>query len=85
MDGGVGAKTFADDTWGDTGNVPARLEKKSLPGRVNISAATYELVKDHFECSYRGEIQAKNISLMGMYFVEKVIENQPKPNQPNQV
>jgi class 3 adenylate cyclase len=83
--GVVGAKKFAYDIWGDTVNVAARLEEKSLPGRVNISAATYELVKDHFECSYRGEIQAKNINLMGMYFVEKVIENQPKPNQPNQV
>jgi class 3 adenylate cyclase len=72
--GVVGTKKFAYDIWGDTVNVAARLEEKSLPGRVNISAVTYELVKDHFECTYRGEIQAKNIDLMGMYFVEKAIK-----------
>ena len=76
--GVVGTKKFAYDIWGNTVNVAARLEEKGMPGRVNISAATYELVKDHFECSYRGEIQAKNINLMGMYFVEKEIIIEPK-------
>jgi len=76
--GVVGTKKFAYDIWGNTVNVAARLEEKGMPGRVNISAATYELVKDRFECSYRGEIQAKNINLMGMYFVEKEIIIEPK-------
>ena len=83
--GVVGTKKFAYDIWGNTVNVAARLEEKGMPGRVNISAATYELVKDHFECSYRGEIQAKNINLMGMYFVEKEIKKEPIKNQPKQV
>ncbi len=70
--GVVGAKKFAYDIWGDTVNVAARLEENSVPGRVNISAATYERVKDHFECSYRGEITAKNIGSIGMYFVDGI-------------
>ena len=31
----------------------------------------YELVKDKYECIYRGEVAAKNKGMMRMYFVEK--------------
>jgi class 3 adenylate cyclase len=65
----VGVKKFAYDIWGDTVNTAARLEQNSEPGRINISAATYELVKDQFNCDYRGEIAAKNKGMLKMYFV----------------
>ena len=29
------------------------------PGKINISGATYELVKEYFECEYRGKIKNK--------------------------
>ena len=45
------------------------MEQNSEPGRINISAATYELVKDQFNCEYRGEIAAKNKGMLKMYFV----------------
>ena len=38
-------------------------------GRVNISEATFALVKDHFKCEYRGEIEAKGKGKMGMWFI----------------
>ena len=41
----------------------------SEPGKINISQATYELVKDKFNCVYRGEIEAKNKGEMKMYFI----------------
>ncbi len=66
----VGVKKFAYDIWGDTVNTAARMEQHSEPGRINISAATYALVKDEFRCSYRGELEAKHKGKMGMYFVE---------------
>ncbi len=65
----VGVIKFAYDIWGDTVNTASRMEEKSEPGRVNISQTTYELVKDVFECTYRGEIDAKNKGMMKMYFV----------------
>lgn len=68
----VGVKKFAYDIWGDTVNTAARMEQSSLPGKINISKATYELVKDKFTCSYRGEIAAKNKGDMDMYFVEGI-------------
>lgn len=66
----VGVNKFAYDIWGDTVNTAARMEQNSEPGRVNISERTYQLVKDDFEFSYRGEIEAKHKGKLKMYFVE---------------
>ncbi len=65
----VGVKKFAYDIWGDTVNTAARMEQNGEAGKVNISEATYELVKDKFNCEYRGEIEAKNKGKLKMYFV----------------
>ena len=65
----VGVKKFSYDIWGDTVNTAARMEQNSEPGKINISQTTYELVKDKFNCVYRGEIEAKNKGLMKMYFI----------------
>ena len=67
----VGVKKYAYDIWGDTVNLAARMEQHSEPGKINISQNTYELVKDQFECAYRGQIEAKNKGLVNMYFVEE--------------
>jgi len=65
----VGVKKFAYDIWGDTVNTAARMEQNSEAGRINISATTYELVKDKIACEYRGEIEAKGKGVMKMYYV----------------
>jgi adenylate cyclase len=67
----VGVKKFAYDIWGDTVNTAARMEQSSEKGRINISQVTYELVKEQFECTHRGEIAAKNKGDLNMYFIEK--------------
>ena len=72
--GVVGKKKFAYDIWGDTVNTAARMESNSQPGELNISASTYEIVKDAFECEYRGKIEAKNKGKLDMYFVRDKVE-----------
>jgi adenylate cyclase len=68
--GVVGKKKYAYDIWGSTVNVASRMESNGEPGKVNISSAIYELIKDNYDCVYRGKISAKNIGEIDMYFVE---------------
>ena len=65
----VGVKKFAYDIWGDNVNTASQMESSGESGKVNISGATYEMVKDNFNCEYRGKIEAKNKGEMEMYFV----------------
>jgi class 3 adenylate cyclase/Tfp pilus assembly protein PilF len=69
--GVVGTKKFAYDIWGDTVNVAARMESNSERGKINISQNTYALIKDRYDCEYRGEIEVKNKGMMKMYYVNK--------------
>jgi class 3 adenylate cyclase len=70
MAGVVGKKKYAYDIWGSAVNIASRIESAGETGRVNISADTYELVKDRYNCHYRGKVQAKNVGEIDMYFVE---------------
>ncbi|TAE10985.1 MAG: hypothetical protein EAZ95_14135, partial [Bacteroidetes bacterium] len=70
--GVVGKVKFAFDVWGGAVNIASRMESGGEVGKVNITAVTYEFVKDFFDCSYRGEIEAKNIGLMKTYFVNRI-------------
>jgi class 3 adenylate cyclase/lipopolysaccharide biosynthesis regulator YciM len=66
----VGVKKFAYDIWGDTVNTASRMESSGEVGKVNISETTFDIVKDHFSCEYRGEIEAKGKGKIKMYFVK---------------
>ena len=46
------------------------MESSGEAGKVNISGSTYQLVKDKFNCEYRGEIEAKGKGKVKMYFIE---------------
>jgi adenylate cyclase len=69
----VGIKKFAYDIWGDTVNTASRMESSGEIGKVNISEATYELIRDQFICTNRGKIKAKNKGEIEMYFVERAV------------
>ncbi len=73
--GVVGTSKFAYDIWGDAVNTASRAESSGEVGKVNITGTTYELVKDVFECEYRGELELKGKGLVKMYFV--VAEKSP--------
>lgn len=70
----VGVKKFQYDIWGDTVNIANRMESSSEVGRVNISEATYQLIKDNplLVFTPRGMIHAKGKGEMVMYFVDPI-------------
>lgn len=68
--GVVGSRKFAYDIWGDTVNTAARMEQSGEPGKINISAATWQHVHEAVPCVFRGMLPAKNKGEVAMYFVE---------------
>lgn len=70
----VGESKFAYDIWGETVNLAARMESSADTGRVNISGATYKLIKDKFICDQRGAVEVKHGGLVEMYFVESEVK-----------
>ncbi len=86
--GVIGKTKFAFDIWGDTVNTASRTESSGEAGRVNITKATYDHVKDFFDCTYRGKIAAKNKGEIEMYFVDRIKPKLSKDNEgivPNEI
>lgn len=79
--GVIGQRRFAYDIWGETVNLAARMEQMSENHGINISEQTYQRVKDFFECEERGEIEAKNIGKVPMYFVKRIKEDMSEDDE----
>ena len=68
--GVVGKRKFTYDLFGDTINIAARIESAGEEGKINVSAYTYDLIKEQFSGDYRGKINAKGKGNLDMYFVD---------------
>ena len=67
--GVVGKIKYSYDVWGNTVNLASKMERLSMPGKINITAATYELIKHKFDCEYRGNAEIPGNETIEMYFV----------------
>jgi class 3 adenylate cyclase len=67
--GVIGTKRFLYDLWGDAVNVASRMETNGTPGEIQITRATYELLKDDFVCRRRGMIQVKGKGEMETWYL----------------
>ncbi|MES2300277.1 MAG: adenylate/guanylate cyclase domain-containing protein [Pseudomonadota bacterium] len=74
--GVVGKRKYAFDIWGDTVNIASRMESAGQPGKVNVSAYTFDLIQRDFACEYRGKVAAKGKGEIDMYFVGAAISPQ---------
>jgi guanylate cyclase len=67
--GVIGRRKFVYDVWGDAVNIASRMESHGLGGEVQITRATYELIKDEFICEPRGTVQVKGKGDMEVWLV----------------
>ena len=67
--GVIGLRKFVFDIWGDPVNTASRMESHGVPGRIHLSDATYELIRDDFECEPRGTIEVKGKGPMRTWFL----------------
>jgi adenylate cyclase len=65
----IGTHKFAYDLWGDTVNTASRMESEGVPGSIQVSLATYQLIRDKFDCQPRGLVPVKGKGDMETYFL----------------
>ncbi len=68
--GVIGTKRFLYDLWGDAVNTASRMESHGTPGEIQVTRATYELLKDEFVCRSRGTILVKGKGPMETWFLD---------------
>ncbi|HEX5578090.1 MAG TPA: adenylate/guanylate cyclase domain-containing protein [Candidatus Limnocylindria bacterium] len=67
--GVIGRKRFLYDLWGDAVNTADRMQREGTPGHVQITRATYELLRDEFVCESRGTIPIKGKGEMETWYL----------------
>ena len=65
----IGTHKFAYDLWGDAVNTASRMESAGVAGSIQVTQATYELIRDKFVCEPRGVISVKGKGDMDTYFL----------------
>ena len=60
------------DMWGDTVNVASRMESEGIIGNIQLSEATYDLVKliPDFQFTSRKDVEIKGKGTMQTWLVE---------------
>jgi adenylate cyclase len=69
--GVIGKKKFIYDLWGDAVNIAARMESHGIPGEIQVSQATYELLKGSYIFEERGLIGVKGKGPMRVYLLKE--------------
>ena len=65
----VGSHKFAYDMWGDVVNTASRMESEGVPGSIQLTPATYELIRDEFVCDPRGVVSVKGKGDMNTFIL----------------
>ncbi len=67
--GVIGTHKFTYDLWGETVNLASRMESHGVVGRVQVSEATHERLKDVFTFEERGIVEVKGMGAMPTYLL----------------
>jgi guanylate cyclase len=67
--GVIGRKRFLYDLWGDAVNTAGRMQTEGTPGRIQITRATYELLRDEFVYEPRGTVPIRGKGEMETWYL----------------
>jgi len=67
----VGIQKYVYDIFGPGINMAARMETLSESMKITISESTYQLIKNDFMCTERGEFEVKGFGMSNLYFLER--------------
>ncbi|MGB3511137.1 MAG: ammonium transporter [Microcoleaceae cyanobacterium] len=68
--GVIGRKKFIYDLWGDTVNIASRMESHGIPGSIQVTETTYQVLQDQFLFEERGLISIKGKGEMKAYILK---------------
>ena len=77
--GVIGRKKFAFELFGDTVNTANRMQSHGVPGKIQITRTTFELLKDEFVCEPRGKVMVKGKGEMETWFLGSAKPDATKP------
>ncbi len=72
--GVIGRKKIIYDLWGDAVNTASRMETYGESGGIQITEATYTLIKDVFVCEPKGTITVKGKGEMHTWRVISAVD-----------
>ena len=70
--GVTGHRKFHYDIWGDAVNTASHMESHGLPGKIQMTRATYELIKEEFVCQPRALVEIKGKGQMETWFLKGI-------------
>lgn len=67
--GVIGTKKFIYDLWGDAVNTASRMESQGVPGKIQVSDSTYQLLCHKYLLEIRGTVNVKGKGDMTTYYL----------------
>jgi len=67
--GVIGRHRLLYDLWGDTVNTASRMESQGVPGRIQVTDATYRRLSERYSFEDRGEIDIKGKGRLRAYLL----------------
>ena len=80
----VGRHRFTYDVWSDAVNTASRMESSGVPGRIQVTEATYDRLCESYRFEPRGQIDVKGKGPLLTYFLVGRASASPRPDPPQQ-